>query len=178
MKKYIALLLIISVFAFLGCKGGGETDNKSYKLKLNVPDNTWTVSKLSVPDTQIIEKKGSLGTVSIMSAKVDEKDVPGVTKKSLDDVFSILKSKTAKQKTGIKVKELGSKIFNTVNWRGIQITFEKTAQNLGNIIQTIYITKKGQSAFMVVLHAPPKKDAEAKKELESTLNKVAFVEVK
>lgn len=176
MKKiFYSLLIPALIFSFTGCKKPGTTDNKLYKIKLNLPNENWTVSKLSIPQTQILEKKGTLGTISIMSTKVDEKDVPGVSKKSLDDVFSILKSKTAQKKTGIDVKEIGSKTFNNLTWRGIEITF-KMPGNLGTIIQTIYITKKGQSAFMVALHAPPGKDSEAKKDLESALSKVEFEE--
>jgi hypothetical protein len=178
MKKVFTLILIFTfIFSLVGCKKPGPIDNKQYNIKLNIPNENWNVSKLSIPQTQIIEKKGTLGTVSIMSTKVEDKDVSGVSKKSIDDIFSIIKSKTSQKKTGITVKDIGSKTLNNITWRGMEITF-KMPGNIGTIVQTMYIAKKGKSAFIVALHSPPSENTDSTKDLETALLKAEFPEAK
>lgn len=177
MKKSISFIYILLLIAFFGCKtaGTGQADNKKYSIKLNFPNSTWQASTFSNKQAQFIEKKGFQGKISIMAIDIDEKLVPGVSKKSLNDIYSMIKTKTS-QKGFTKVKELPDKSIGDTAWKAFEVTMEFKIANkkMENLVQTIYISKKGKSAFMVALNCPEKKNAETLKDFEDALTKLTF----
>lgn len=179
MKKLLSLVLLSTLIAFFGCKTAGQADGKKYKIKLNLPNSTWQVSAFSNKQAQFIEKKGSQGKISMMAIEVDEKQIPDVSKKSLNDIYTMLKSKTD-QKGFTKVKELADKTILGIIWKGLEVTmdFKLANKKMENLIQTLYITKKGKSAFMVALNCPGNKNKETLKDFEEALTKLALEETK
>ena len=179
MKKIFSLLLAFSLIVFFGCKTLGQADNKKYEVIINLPNNTWQTSSFSNKQAQFIEKKGSQGKISIMAVQIDEKQIPDINKKSLNDIYAILKSKTD-QKGFTKVKELPDKTILEQTWKGLEVTMEFKIANkkMENLIQTLYISKKGKSSFMVALNCPQKSNTETLKEFDMVLSKLIIKETK
>lgn len=181
MKKILSFLFIFLLITFFGCKtaGIGQTDNKKYKINIQLPNKTWQVSSFSNKQAQFLEKKGTQGKISIMSIEVDEKQIPQVSKKSLTDIYKMIKTKT-NQKGFTKVQDLPDKTINDQLWKGLEVTMEFKIANkkMDNLIQTIYLSKKGKSAFMVALNCPETKNTENIKDFEDTLSKISFEAIK